>query len=401
MRGGVVSEPKLNQISSLRTPDKQVVDATRTRRFKWLHIPFVCIVAAIVGYGLLVVYAATLGNENYSFSRQLMGVAAGFVLMLLVWRFDYRKLEGYAPVLLVVTLALILSPHLPGIGVTNNGATSWINVGTQIQPGEFAKITVILLDAAVVSRYGGRIDDPREYLKVLAYILVPFLAIMTQPDLGTGLVYLVIGAFSLVMGGTKARYLLVTLGACALAVVAVFVVDGVYMSITHADDYLLLKQYQRNRLLVFMNQGDASAEGYNLQQAMIAIGSGGPFGKGFLNNPQSQLGYVPENATDFIFCVLAEQFGFAGSLLLLVLYAGLLLTACSIARKASDLFGMLAVMGVVGMWTFQILENIGMDIGLMPITGVPLPFFSYGTSFMTVNFIMLGIIGSVWAHNGR
>ena len=145
---------------------------------------------------------------------------------------------------------------------------------------------------------------------------------------------------------------------------------------------------------------DVTGTGFNLNQAMIAIGSGGLFGKGLLNGSQSSLGFVPESATDFIFCVLAEQFGFMGALVLLALYLALILVSIRIARESSDLFGTLIVMGIVGMWLFQILENIGMDIGLMPITGIPLPFMSYGSSFMMVNFALLGLIGSVYAHKG-
>ncbi len=267
----------------------------------------------------------------------------------------------------------------------------------QLQPGEFAKITVILLDASVLARYGGNLDDPREYMKALGYIAVPFLCIMTQPDLGTGLVYLFIGAVTLVMGGSRLKFLLITLGAFVAAVAAVFAIDELMKSLT--GEYKLLKQYQRNRLLVFLDpSADTSGAGYNLNQAMIAIGSGGLFGKGLLNASQSSLGFVPEAPTDFIFCVLAEQFGFVGALLLLGLYIALILSCIRIARNAGDLFGSLIVMGVVAMWLFQILENIGMDIGLMPVTGIPLPFMSYGSSFMMVNFALLGLVGSVYAH---
>ena len=144
---------------------------------------------------------------------------------------------------------------------------------------------------------------------------------------------------------------------------------------------------------------DTSGDGYNLQQARSAIGSGGVTGKGLLNASQSSLGFLPEAPTDFIFCVLAEQFGFVGSMVLLCLYLALILVCFHIARNADTLFGMLIVMCIVGMWLFQILENIGMDIGLMPITGIPLPFMSYGSSFMMVNFMLLGLIGSVYSHD--
>ena len=404
-REGLTSMPGFNEIDRVRMPEGGTVNsgspdgASRRKRTFSDRIPksLLMVAALLVAYGLLVVWSAVQGNETYSFSRQALGVLMGSIVMLMFYQLDYRQLSSYTTVLLVINVVLILSPHLPVIGVESKGAQSWINVGMQLQPGEFAKITVILLDASVLARYGGNLDDPREYMKALGYIAVPFLCIMTQPDLGTGLVYLFIGAVTLVMGGSRLKFLLITLGAFVAAIVAVFAVDELMKSLT--GEYKLLKQYQRNRLQVFLDpSADTSGAGYNLNQAMIAIGSGGLFGKGLLNASQSSLGFVPEAPTDFIFCVLAEQFGFAGALLLLGLYIALILSCIRIARNAGDLFGSLIVMGVVAMWLFQILENIGMDIGLMPVTGIPLPFMSYGSSFMMVNFALLGLVGSVYAH---
>ena len=404
-REGLTSMPGFNEIDRVRMPEGGTVNsgspdgASRRKRTFSDRIPksLLMVAALLVAYGLLVVWSAVQGNETYSFSRQALGVLMGSIVMLMFYQLDYRQLSSYTTVLLVINVVLILSPHLPVIGVESKGAQSWINVGMQLQPGEFAKITVILLDASVLARYGGNLDDPREYMKALGYIAVPFLCIMTQPDLGTGLVYLFIGAVTLVMGGSRLKFLLITLGAFVAAIVAVFAVDELMKSLT--GEYKLLKQYQRNRLLVFLDpSADTSGAGYNLNQAMIAIGSGGLFGKGLLNASQSSLGFVPEAPTDFIFCVLAEQFGFAGALLLLGLYIALILSCIRIAGNAGDLFGSLIVMGVVAMWLFQILENIGMDIGLMPVTGIPLPFMSYGSSFMMVNFALLGLVGSVYAH---
>lgn len=404
-REGLTSMPGFNEIDRVRMPEGGTVNsgspdgATRRKRTFSDRIPksLLIVAALLVAYGLLVVWSAVQGNETYSFSRQALGVLMGCIVMLMFYQLDYRQLSSYTTMLLVINVVLILSPHLPVIGVESKGAQSWINVGMRLQPGEFAKITVILLDASVLARYGGNLDDPREYMKALGYIAVPFLCIMTQPDLGTGLVYLFIGAVTLVMGGSRLKFLLITLGAFVAAVAAVFAIDELMKSLT--GEYKLLKQYQRNRLLVFLDpSADTSGAGYNLNQAMIAIGSGGLFGKGLLNASQSSLGFVPEAPTDFIFCVLAEQFGFVGALLLLGLYIALILSCIRIARNAGDLFGSLIVMGVVAMWLFQILENIGMDIGLMPVTGIPLPFMSYGSSFMMVNFALLGLVGSVYAH---
>lgn len=395
---------QLPQINALRTPDANAPANARPRSgaARWVNVPFVVIVAILVAFGLVICWSAVLYDEDYSFSRQLGGVAAGLVVMACLWRFDYRRLANMTTFFLVLNVVLILSPHLPVIGVTTMGATSWINIGMQVQPGEFAKVTVVLYAASLLARYGGVLDDVREYVKVVALLAVPFLCIMTQPDLGTGLVYLFISGTVLVMGGARRRYLFVTLFLGIAAVACVFALDEVlkYQTDSGEWEYRLLKQYQRNRLLVFLDQDGTSTSdaGYNLAQAKIAIGSGGLFGKGLLNASQSAMGFLPEAPTDFVFCVLAEQTGFVGALFLIALYAALVLISLSIARNCDNLFGMLIVCGVVGMWLFQILENIGMCCGLMPITGIPLPFVSYGSSFMVVNFALLGLIGSVWSH---
>lgn len=389
------------QIHSVKTPDKAVADATRSRRFPSLNLPLILVVALLAGYGLVVVYSAVQGDPDYSFSRQAALVAVGAVVMILLWRFDYRRLSEFTTLFLIVNVVLILLPHIPGLGTdAGMGSQSWIKLGPlpQVQPGEFAKITVILLDASVMARYGGRLDDVREYCKALGIMLIPFLCIMTQPDLGTGLVYLFIGAVALVVGGARPKFLLVTLAAGIVAVVCVFALDEVVKNST--GEYKLLKEYQRARLLVFLDpELDPTGNGYNLKQAQIAIGSGGLFGQGYLQGSQHALGILPEAPTDFIFCVLAEELGFFGVAVLLALYVALVLVSFRIAGSAGDLFGLLIVMCVVGMWLFQILENIGMTCGLMPITGIPLPFMSYGSTGTIMNFIMLGLVGSVWAHN--
>lgn len=393
---------RMTTISQMRRPDAAMNRAARVRRRgePAVPIPFAVSIALVTAYGLIVSFSATAADADYSFTRQLAGVVIGAVLMLLLWRFDFRQLGDYVGVFMVVNIVLILSPHFPLIGSESNGALSWVHLGpVRFQPGEFAKITVILMDACVMARYRGRLDDLREYLKALALMAVPFLCIMTQPDLGTGLVYLAIAAFALIAGGARARYLLWTAGILAGLVIAVFLLDPVLDAALGRD--VLLKDYQRARLLVFMDSSyDTSGDGYNLTQAKIAIGSGGLFGKGFMNATQSSLGFLPEAPTDFVFCVLAEEFGFVGALALLAMYLGLLVSSLRIARRSQSLFGTIVIVCIVGMWCFQIFENIGMDIGLMPITGIPLPFVSYGSSFMLVNFMCLGLIGSVWVHNG-
>lgn len=391
---------QINEISSLRMQDPAVARATRPRRFKYVNPSFYLFALLLVGYGLIVQFSATSADADYSFARQLSGVAVGMVLFVLITRIDYHALSGYTTLFLIINVVLLLSPHLPGIGVEVNGGRSWINIGTQIQPGEFAKITMVLLAASVMARYGGRLTDLREYLKALGIMAVPFICVMTQPDLGTGLVYLVIAAFALIIGGADWRFMVGTVLAVVALCAAILIIDPIADQIAGHD--VLLKDYQKSRLMVFSDSTyDTSGDGYNSQQAKIAIGSGGLLGKGFMQATQSSMGFLPEAPTDFVFCILAEEFGFVGALVLLAFYIGLIVTSVRVARGASDLFGTIIVICIVGMWLFQILENIGMDCGLMPITGIPLPFISYGSSFMVVNFVMLGLINSVWVHGGR
>ncbi len=390
----------MNEISSVRPQDPSVAKALKPRRFKYANPPFVFFIIALVAYGLLVQFSATSSDPDYSFTRQLMGVGVGMVLFAVISRVDYHVLSGYTTVFLIVNVVLLLSPHIPGIGVEVNGGQSWINVGIQLQPGEFAKVTVVLLAASVMARYGGRLNDLREYIKALLIMAVPFVCVMTQPDLGTGLVYLMIAGFALIIGGANWRFIVATIGVLVVMIAAILLLDPVLDQIAGSD--VLLKDYQMSRLTVFLDPThDTSGDGYNLQQAMIAIGSGGFFGKGFMQATQSSLGFLPEAPTDFVFCVLAEEFGFVGALVLIAFYIGLVFCSIVVARNSGDLFGAIIVVCVVGMWLFQILENIGMTCGLMPITGIPLPFISYGSSFMIVNFMMLGLINSVWVHNGR
>ena len=390
----------MNEISSVRPQDPSVAKALKPRRFKYINPPFIFFILALVFYGLLVQFSATSSDPDYSFTRQLMGVGVGMVLFAALTRVDYHVLSGYTTVFLVVNIVLLLSPHIPGIGVEVNGGQSWINIGIQLQPGEFAKVTAVLLAASVMARYGGRLNDLREYIKALLIMAVPFVCVMTQPDLGTGLVYLMIAGFALIIGGADWRFIAGTVGVLVVLVAAILLIDPVLDQLAGSD--VLLEDYQMSRLTVFSDPThDTSGDGYNLQQAMIAIGSGGLFGKGFMQATQSSLGFLPEAPTDFVFCVLAEEFGFIGALVLIAFYIGLIVCSITIARNSGDLFGTIIVVCVVGMWLFQILENIGMTCGLMPITGIPLPFVSYGSSFMIVNFMMLGLINSVWVHNGR
>jgi len=373
--------------------------STLARVTRVVNLPLLISLILLTAYGLLIVYSATVDNSQFSFNRQILGVVVGAVLMILLWRLDYHRMSEWIVPLLVLDCILIFSPFLPFIGVPPiNGARSWISIfGQQIQPAEPAKIVSIVLMAALVARYRGKLDEVRDYLKCLAVLLILMLAIMIQPDLGTAMVFFALGMTIFVIGGTNWKFLVITLVALIALIALLLFFDSIFLKTL--GHYVFIKEYQRDRLMVFLNENiDPTGIGYNLKHAKIAIGSGGLFGKGLFQGTQSTLGFLPEAPTDFIFCVLAEQLGFMGSMGLLVLYAALIASSFRIAFRSDGHFGTLIVMGCVGMWIFQILENIGMTCGLMPITGIPLPFVSYGSSFMLTNFMALGMILSVWTH---
>ena len=293
---------QLNQISSLRTPDAEASRATRPRRFKFLHVPLIVVVTLLVCYGLAVVYSAVSTSTEYTFSRQLMGVAAGIVAMVVLWRVDYRVVSNMTMPLFVVSLLLILSPLVPGLGTdAGMGARCWINVGIQVQPGEFAKVTDYHARrerARALWRQAGR--PARVPAAPSATSSRPFVAILTAARPGHGPCVPVHRRGGARRGRRAPEVPAHHAGRLRIAAVAlVFAVDeSVRREVTGSQEYLILKQYQRDRLLVFMNQDSLSSdEGWNLQQAMIAIGSGGLFGKG-LDERDAKLARLPAGGAD-------------------------------------------------------------------------------------------------------
>ena len=347
----------------------------------------------IVVLGSVVMWSASLTISDASFPRHLSGIAIGVAAAALVWAYDYRVFAGQATLLLVIDVVLMLLPSVPGLGYNAMGMTGWVQiplVGIRFQPSELAKPVTILLMAALTAQYNGRIETLRDYLRLCGVLCVPFLLILTQPDLGTGLIVLVLGASIIVCGGAKRSWVLVTVGIIvvgAIVVVASSVTEGLPS---------ILKQYQINRLIVFVDPSvDPSGNGYNLQQAKIAVGSGGIWGKGIGNATQAGGGFLPEAHTDFVFALLAEEFGFVGSILLLVLFGWMILSTVALALRVESSFGRLVLAGVASMWAFQLLQNVGMCIGIMPITGIPLPFMSYGGSNMVTNIGGIGMVLNV------
>ncbi|MCD6640473.1 MAG: rod shape-determining protein RodA [Nocardioides sp.] len=348
---------------------------------------------ALVVMGTLLVWSATStradltgGDPNAYLRKQLVNVAIGLVLMVMVMATDHRWVRILAPVVYlasVVGLVLVLVA-----GSTINGSRSWLQVGgMSIQPSEFAKLAVVIGMALFVAeraegRWGRRVGG----LDVLGMLLIagiPAALIMLQPDLGTMLVLSATVFGVLAVAGTGRRWLLgLTAGGVAAAVCAV--VMGV------------LKPYQVDRFMAFTNPGlDPRGAGYNTEQARIAVGNGGLFGQGLFEGSQTRSGFVPEQHTDFIFTVAGEELGLLGAGLLIALVAVVLWRALAIASATDDIFGRVAAAGIACWWGFQAFQNIGMCLGIMPVTGVPLPFVSYGGSSMFAGMLGLGLLQNI------
>jgi rod shape determining protein RodA len=350
-------------------------------------------------FGLVVIWSASLSIADASLPRHLVGIVLGLVAAYAIWRYDYRRLATHAGPLLLAAALLMILPRVPGFGYAAKGITGWVRlplIGLRFQPSEPAKLAVILLMASLCAGYNGVIEELRDYLRLCGVLAVPFLLILTQPDLGTGLIVVVAGATIIVCSGARRSWVLVTICVVVLGA-ALVVVTSLMPGMPH-----ILKQYQLNRLIVFVDPSvDPTGDGYNLQQAKIAVGSGGLFGKGVGNASQSASGFLPEAHTDFVFALLAEEFGFVGTTLLLSLYAWLLLSSVAMAQRVESPFGKLILVGVVSMWAFQLLQEVGMCIGLMPITGIPLPFVSFGSSSMITQLAAVGLSQSVWRHRSK
>jgi len=356
------------------------------------------IAVALSAIGVALNYSATWrilefnGQDPATFAkRQILFVAIGIIVMFAATFLDYRLYKDFAnSAYLIVMLALV---GVLFFGVERNGARAWYElpgVTFQIQPAEFAKVAVVVALAAFVANQGGRL---RLVTLSNAYLMlaVPLGLIYLQPDLGTMLVFVAIGMGVLLVAGAQLKHIFVTTVIGIIVVVAVFNSDNL-------GGPELLRESQEQRLTAFLDPGfDVRGASYNINQSQIAIGAGGFRGQGWLQGTQTNLNLVPEQETDFIFTALGEEFGFVGVTLLLLLYAYMLARIWFIARASNDLFGAFACVGALSMFTFQIFENIGMTMGLMPITGIPLPFLSHGGSSTVVAFGLIGLVVNVSA----
>ncbi len=354
--------------------------------------------ALLVIMGVVTIWSASLTIDEANFKSHLIGIALGLIVAMVVWRYDYRNFANLTTALLVFDCFLMIMPHIPGLSYTAKGMTGWVQIPLvkfRFQPSEPSKIVTVLLMASACAQYNGKIEHFEDYAKLCGTLLLP-LCLLVVTDLGTSLVILFLGATIIICSGAPMKWVLPTIG-LIVGVVALVVITSMTDGLPH-----ILKEYQLKRLTVFLDPSiDPTGDGYNLQQAKIAVGSGGFFGKGIGNATQAGTGFLPEAHTDFVFALFSEEFGFLGAMVLLALFAWMILATLLLAMKLESVFAKLVLVGCCAMWLFQVLENIGMCIGIMPITGIPLPFISFGSSSMVSQLLAVGMVQSVWRHRQK
>ncbi|MGA3346868.1 MAG: rod shape-determining protein RodA [Terracidiphilus sp.] len=346
------------------------------REFDWTLLGMVLILCTI---SVLEIYSATLHTKYAGFhTKQLFYIAGGLVAIFLFSKIDYHRLLDWAPWAYGVSLLALVAVKLVGTKVL--GARRWIKLGPiHFQPSEWVKLILILAVARYFANLGGRSLTWKDIFKAFVLVGVPMMLVLIQPDLGTALTYTPILVAGLFLGGINIRQALILL-TCG----SVFIV-GAWSS------GKVLKPYQKARLTSFINpDNDPKGTGYQLLQSKIAVGSGGVWGKGATKGTQTQGDFLPIPHADFIFAAFGEEHGFVGAIFVLLLYFFILMRLIQNAQTAADLSGSLIIMGVVAVLTFQIAVNVGMVIGLMPVTGIPLPLMSYGGSSVLFTFLALG-----------
>lgn len=386
------------------------------------------ITLALAFIGIVSVYSATYDARASEIAyRQLVWVGAGVVILFVITFLPYRFLQFISYPSYFLSILMLVSVLL--LGRTVSGSTSWFNLGAfRLQPSEFTKITTVLALATFLSRNDVSLRNFRDLLIASGIVLLPVVLILKQPDTGTALIYLGM-FFPLLYWGGASRFTLLAVIAPVVAVVAalfgitpflvVVVAMGALLYLSKEDRiaaaaafsamvlagistqfiYERLKPYQQKRITSFLNpSADPLGAGYNILQSKVAIGSGGLFGKGYLKGTQTQLNFIPQQWTDFIFCVPGEEFGFVGALTVLGLLAALLIRGVQIASSVKTSFGTFVAIGITAVLGTHICMNVGMALGLMPVVGVPLPFLSYGGSALLTNMAMAGILMNLYTN---
>lgn len=365
----------------------------------WRMDPWLWLAAlGLIGFSIYVLGGATAedigGQPHYFVVRQIIYGVVGLVLMTLVARIDYARLKEFRVGLYAVTIGMIL--FVLAVGGATRGSRRWLELPFfNFQPSELGKLLLILALAGFVLDRLRFLNDRRTTVRTVVMGLIPAALVMLQPDLGTSLVYLVITVAILFLAGTKWNHFAAMAG-IAVVLVAISTVALPKVGIT------VLKDYQVERLTAFLHPGDQTDEdSYQQNQALIALGSGRHTGRGFERATQTRLDFLPEHHTDFIFAVVGEALGFSGAAIVLALYALLIWRALRILTITRSPYGVLVAGGIVAMLMFQVFINVGMNIGIMPITGIPLPLMSYGGSSVIVTLIAIGLLQSIYVREQR
>ena len=348
------------------------------KNIEW-SIGIIAIILCMIG--LVALFSATQEAEYDEFNKQCIWIVVSLIIGIVVMLIDYKTIVKMSPIFYGAFILLLIAVLFT---TPVNGATSWFDIGFfSFQPGEFAKVFVILFLAYMIAkiqeRDKGNINKPLKLLIVLAILAIPVLLIIKQPDYGTATAFIVALIFMLMTAGIDKKYIF---GTMILVIVAVPLIYN-----------FVLPEHAKKRIDIFLNpESDPRGSGYNIIQSKLAIGAGGLTGMGLLKGNQTQLGFLYPKTTDFIFAVIGEEMGFIIACTIIILYV-LLITKCLyVAKTAKDETGSLIASGITGVFIFHIIENIGMVMGLLPITGVPLPFISYGGSSLITNFICIAII---------
>ncbi len=348
---------------------------------KWILVLIV-----IFGIISITVISSTFYDTSLNITRevkvQFMAYILGFLVIAVVLLFDYKVFESWDKILYVTCIVLLLLPYVPGLGMVRNGARCWIHIGVlDFQPSELVKILFILVFAKFLSQRAESLRTFRGVLIAFAYAAPLILMILVEPDLGNATVISFIALGMVFCAGMKFRILAQLLG----GLVVLFPLA-----------YRFMEKHQRARIDAFLNPSDLSLPGnYQVWSSKISIGSGQLLGKGLFEGTQKKLKFLPVQQSDFIFAVIGEELGLIGGIVLIVLYGLFLLRIINIAENAKDFYGALIVTGIFSMFAFQVFENIGMTMGIMPVTGITLPFISYGGTSILVNMLAIGLVLNV------
>ncbi|WP_234121465.1 rod shape-determining protein RodA [Clostridium hydrogenum] len=354
------------------------------RLLKQIDISIIIIPILLSAFSTVNIYSAVHNKPELlnNWKLQIIWTIMGLVLVYLISTFDYNILINYAEIIYAASIVLLIFNDVAG--KTVNGATGWISIGSRaIQPSEFAKIALIILLAKKIDNMKSNINNVKNFLSLLTYSAITMVLIVIEPDMGMTMVcfFIVFGIFFI--AGLDLKVIFGGIFTIVIGIAAVW-------------NTSIMKAYWKERFTSFLNpEKYRISTGLQLIQSKIGIGSGGVFGKGFLNGTQVQGGYIPETHTDFIFAVIGEEWGLIGALVLIILYIVLFCRIIKVAKNSKDIFGKIFCVGIASSFLFSTLQNIGMTIGIMPISGLALPFVSYGGSSMLTGFIGIGIVESI------